>query len=208
MKKIYLIRHGESEGNAGPIRQSPESPLTEKGIYQANKITERLQHLDFDLLISSPFKRAFQTAEIVSEKTGKKIIQNELFIERIRPTEQIDQPKNSEESIHSEMLYGQAFKENKKYKDGESFEEIVQRAKNALSFLEEQPNEHIVVITHGVFLKVICALVLLQNHINSENCFEIITNLKTANTGITTIEIKPNENWKLVTWNDRAHFAE
>lgn len=54
-KKIYLIRHGESEGNIGPIRQSPESPLSKEGEKQAQIIAERISNLKFDLLISSPY---------------------------------------------------------------------------------------------------------------------------------------------------------
>jgi broad specificity phosphatase PhoE len=207
MKKIYLIRHGQSEGNVGPVRQSPETLLTQKGIHQAEIVAERLCHLSFDLLISSPFKRAHQTAEIISRKTGKNILESDLFIERKRPSEQINQLKDSEKSINSEMSYIQAFKENRKYKDGESFEEMVQRAKKALSFLEEASNDCIVVVTHGMFLRVLCALVLLKEQITPENCLEIMKTLKTTNTGISIIE-KSEEGWQLVTWNDQTHFSD
>lgn len=208
MKKIYFVRHGQSEGNIGPIRQSPESPLTETGQKQASLLAERLSHLEFELLVSSPFKRTRQTAEIISNKTGKQVIESELFIERKRPSEQINQPKDSKDNIQSEIDYNQAFRENKKYKDGESFQEIIQRAKDALDFLDKQPHKNITVITHGVFLRAICALVLLRDSITPENCFKMIMNLKTANTGITVIEKDNYDNWRLVTWNDHAHFAE
>ena len=208
MKKIYLVRHGQSEGNIGPIRQSPESPLTETGQKQASLLAERLSHLEFELLISSPFKRAYQTAEIISSKTGKQIIKNNLFIERKRPSKQINQPKDSEDNIQSEIKYNQAFKEDKKYKDGESFVEITQRARDALSFLDEKTNKSTVVVTHGIFLRVICAIVLLKESVTAENCFEMIKTLKTANTGITVIEKDEYDEWHLITWNDHAHFAE
>jgi alpha-ribazole phosphatase len=208
MKKIYFVRHGQSEGNVGLIRQSPNSPLTQTGQKQANLLAERLSHLEFELLVSSPFKRTRQTAEIISNKTGKQIIESELFIERKRPGEQINQPKDSKDNIQSEINYNQAFRENKKYKDGESFEEIVQRAKDALDFLDKQPHKNITVITHGVFLRVICALVLLEDSITPENCFKMIMNLKTANTGVTVIEKSAENSWELITWNDHSHFAE
>ncbi len=208
MKKIYLVRHGQSEGNIGLIRQSPENPLTERGQRQAHRLSERLSCLEFDLLVSSPFTRAYQTAEIISNKTGKQIIENDLFIERKRPSEQINQPKDSEDNVQSEIEYNQAFKENKKYKDGESFVEITQRARDALSFLDEKTDISTVVVTHGIFLRVICAIVLLKESITAENCFEMIKTLKTANTGITVIEKDEYDQWRLVTWNDHAHFAE
>lgn len=208
MKKVYFVRHGQSEGNVGPTRQSPESPLTNLGKEQSQKLAERLIHLELDLLVSSPFKRTLETAKIISEKTNIEIIENELFIERKRPSEQINQLKDSNNNITSEQEYNKAFKENKKYKDGESFEEIVQRAKDALDFLNEQPYENIIVVTHGVFLRVICALMVLKDSITAENCFEMMTTLKTANTGITVIEKDVHNNWQLVTWNDHAHFTD
>lgn len=73
MKRIFFVRHGQAEGNIGPIRQSSDAPLTKKGMEQAKIITERLSNLDFELLISSPITRAHQAAEIISQKTDKEI---------------------------------------------------------------------------------------------------------------------------------------
>ena len=208
MKKIYFVRHGESEGNIGPVRQSPETNLTSTGLKQAHILAERLSAIDFDLLISSPYIRTHQTAEIISQKTNKPIIFSDLVIERKRPSEQIGQLKSSENNIQSEIEYAKAFVENKKYKDGESFEEIRDRAKQALEFLDGQDYDSAVVVTHAVFLKVICGLVLLGEHMNAENCFKLIKNLKAHNTGITVIQKDSNNNWRVMVINDYAHFAE
>jgi len=85
-KTVYLIRHGQSEDNVREVFQSPESPLTKKGEKQAKNIAKRISKLSFDILISSPFKRAKQTAEIIAKKTNKKLELSELFTERIKPT--------------------------------------------------------------------------------------------------------------------------
>ncbi len=208
MKKIYFVRHGESEGNIGPVRQSPETNLTSTGLKQAHILAERLSHINFDILVSSPFVRTYETAKIISEKTHREIILNDLIIERKRPSEQIGQLKSSESNIQSELEYAKAFVENKKYKDGESFEEIRDRAKQALEFLDGQDYDSAVVVTHGIFLKVICGFVLLGEQLNAENCFKLIKNLKAHNTGITVIQKDSNNNWRVMVINDYAHFAE
>lgn len=54
------------------------SPLNEIGIQQAEQVKEKLQHIEFDLVISSPQERAVQTAEIA---TGKKaVIDNRIDV--------------------------------------------------------------------------------------------------------------------------------
>ena len=59
-----------------------DSPLTEIGIRQAKNIVEILKSYDFDLIISSPLKRALQTAEIISKTLNIEIEVNDLFKER------------------------------------------------------------------------------------------------------------------------------
>lgn len=70
---IYLVRHGESEQNAGLISgQVPDHAisLTEKGIKQAklsaDELMKHLRNTEKNYRVwSSPYKRARQTAEII-----------------------------------------------------------------------------------------------------------------------------------------------
>ena len=208
MKRVYFIRHGESEGNIGLFRQSSDAPLTEIGKEQAQIVAKRLSNINFDILITSPFKRTLQTSEFISRETGKNFIQSDLFVERKRPTEQLGKSKDSKENIESERNYLEAFRKGDKYKDGESFGEILKRANDALSFLSSLKEENIIVVTHGMFMRVICACILLKESINPESCFGFMKNLKTTNTGITIIQKDDKKDWSLITWNDQSHFAD
>jgi broad specificity phosphatase PhoE len=38
MKTFYFVRHGQSQSNAGPIREGADSPLSPDGYIQANFI--------------------------------------------------------------------------------------------------------------------------------------------------------------------------
>lgn len=64
---IYVLRHGETDLNKeGRLQGRDGMPLNESGVVQAENIRERLKHIKFDYVYSSPQERAIQTAEIVS----------------------------------------------------------------------------------------------------------------------------------------------
>ena len=65
MKRVLLVRHGESEANAGEIWQgATSSPLTARGRHQAGLVAKRLAGRRFDLVESSDLERSLHTAEI------------------------------------------------------------------------------------------------------------------------------------------------
>ncbi len=67
--RIFLIRHGESIGNAKGIHQGQKNdfPLSELGKEQANSLKKRFENLDVNAIYSSDLIRAKETAEIISE---------------------------------------------------------------------------------------------------------------------------------------------
>ena len=72
--QLYLIRHAESENNARPIYQRVEDPpLTAVGRLQAEHLADWVQTLKFDVLISSPVRRALQTTRRIFERTGQHV---------------------------------------------------------------------------------------------------------------------------------------
>jgi 2,3-bisphosphoglycerate-dependent phosphoglycerate mutase len=69
--EFYLIRHAQSVNNALPDEQRIEDPpLTEKGHAQAAALAEWIKAAGLTQLISSPFRRALQTAEYIRRETG------------------------------------------------------------------------------------------------------------------------------------------
>lgn len=70
---IILIRHGETEWNIlGKFQGSTDIPLSNEGIRQAFMLKERLKS-DFDYIFSSPLKRAYETAKILCDESGKQV---------------------------------------------------------------------------------------------------------------------------------------
>lgn len=75
---LSLIRHGESEINATPdiIGQTFDTKLTEKGKEQARKLRARFikNNEKFDYIYSSPYVRAFDTANLAKPVETQKVI--------------------------------------------------------------------------------------------------------------------------------------
>jgi phosphohistidine phosphatase len=64
--ELYLIRHGIAEEQTISIKDEERS-LTKEGRQKTEKVAQRLQKLglQFDLIVTSPLVRAYQTAEIL-----------------------------------------------------------------------------------------------------------------------------------------------
>ncbi|HTQ51991.1 MAG TPA: phosphohistidine phosphatase SixA [Candidatus Acidoferrales bacterium] len=67
---LYILRHGIAVERGAPgFKTDADRPLTPKGRRQLGQIAAAMQSmgLDFNLILSSPFLRARQTAEIVAK---------------------------------------------------------------------------------------------------------------------------------------------
>ena len=76
--KIYLARHGQDEDNLnGILNGHRNKPLTSIGLNQAEALAGMIKenNIHFDVIYSSPLRRAFKTAEIISYISGS---QNQL----------------------------------------------------------------------------------------------------------------------------------
>ncbi|NBG88660.1 histidine phosphatase family protein [Isachenkonia alkalipeptolytica] len=81
--KLILIRHGESEADLLKVHEGrADFSLTDRGKGQARLLSKWLAAKeDFDFLLSSPLKRAKETAQFISKETGKPIILAEELME-------------------------------------------------------------------------------------------------------------------------------
>lgn len=84
LKPFYFIRHGETELNRqGIIIGSIDISLNAHGMEQARHAALSLKNEKFDIIISSPRKRALQTAEVISYAIPKSIILENDLVERV-----------------------------------------------------------------------------------------------------------------------------
>jgi len=68
--KLYILRHGIAVDHGAPgYARDADRPLTPEGERKLARIADAMEALElsFDLILSSPYTRARQTAEIVAE---------------------------------------------------------------------------------------------------------------------------------------------
>ncbi|MDO8569367.1 MAG: histidine phosphatase family protein [bacterium] len=211
---IYFVRHGESEGNVGPFVQGPEEPLTKDGIEQAQLIAQRFQSISVDIILSSPEERAKETAEIISAEINKPVEFNDLLVEFIKPSVIIKKLKKDPEVKEIKKLLKDNFHVSGwKHSDEENFEDFKKRAVNLLNYLTSRKEKSIVIATHGIFMRMIVATVIIGQELTSQDYWKFFVTLALDNTGITVLKSNDNElyadapKWELITWNDHAHLG-
>lgn len=83
MTYIRFVRHGQTDWNiTGTIQGQTDIPLNNFGIKQAKYCALSLSVKDFDIIITSPLKRAKMTATIINKQLNIPIYYHDAFKER------------------------------------------------------------------------------------------------------------------------------
>jgi broad specificity phosphatase PhoE len=78
---FYLVRHGETPYNAQKIIQGHiDIELNDNGIEQAKAISQKLSHINFDNVFSSDLKRAYKTAQVITESRNDLTVQADQLL--------------------------------------------------------------------------------------------------------------------------------
>lgn len=210
-KTVYLVRHGQSEANAGGVRQGAGGNLTEAGREQAEYLARRVAKLPIEAIVSSTSPRARQTAEIINQELGLEIIETDLVVERKNPSSVIGKYGDDPEVVEMSRRLIEGYKDPDFHlEDAESFNDIKRRVFGTLEMLESHPAENILVVTHGMFMRFLLTGVLFGQEFTFHEAEGFCAGTKTKNTGLTVLQYDPTEPrpWMLVTWNDHAHLAD
>jgi broad specificity phosphatase PhoE len=208
-KLIYFVRHGETVLNAQNIRQGAEGSLTEKGREQALATARRFPKGKGrpQVIIASPWQRTRETAQILAEELGMKVEYSELLVERRNPTEIIGH-QGSEREVKQivDQIDKSWHSDDLRYSDEENFIDLKTRAKKLLKFIKRRSEERIIMVTHGIFLKMIVSYMLHGESLtaakyNTLSFLNPINNAGMAVCSYTHHWFKKDE-WKLLVWND------
>ena len=156
LQELLLVRHGQSTANAKGIWQGQmEFPLSERGRVQAGLAGRGLSDVPFEGLYSSPLSRAFETAEIIRDRTG--------FAGEIVPVEGLSERNGGILEGHTWAEQEQrnpelakkflAIPEEERWAlvGAETDEEVIARFEEALSSIRtlHPGGSRIVVVSHG-----------------------------------------------------------
>lgn len=159
--KLYITRHGQTQWNTQRKLQGwKNSDLTQKGILDAEALADRLEDIDFTHIYTSTQRRAVETAEIIKKDRNIDIVQLEELKEigfgqwEGMPMKEIQDKYKDEFDIYLNQphLY-------KPTLNGESYEEIFNRVKEAIKKIIKGGGENVLIVSHGVTIKVLTSII-------------------------------------------------
>lgn len=147
MKKIYFVRHGESEANAlGICAGHTDVALTQEGLEQARQAGRELLESGqtIDLIVTSPLKRALATAQEIARYIGypeETIVLQRDAMERFRGDLE-GRPSSEQDGMTDEEFAAHG---------AESEAELLVRAERLRDFVTNRPEQSILIVSHNQF---------------------------------------------------------
>lgn len=193
---IYLIRHAETEANAARILQTPEVPLSARGLAQARRLGARLREAGIAAILASDLRRAAMTAEVLREATGASLLWEPLLQER-----SFGALRGTPYAELAEDPFGADFVPP----DGESWAAFHSRVERAWARVAEHAARtpgHLAVVTHGL----VCRAVVSRLAQPGEP--ERPTGSGWQNTSLTVLEGEGSGPWRVRLLDCARHLEE
>jgi len=203
---LYLIRHGQSAGNAeGRFGGHGPTPLSELGRMQAERTANLLAKEGISAIYSSDLQRAIETAEPLAHRLRLPIHTSEAFRER-----------------HVGVLEGLTFDESKdRFPDdyyalinrnvdhvitnGESYRQLLRRTTSELrNILNRHQRQRVAIFSHTGAICFITLQLLGAIHRGTKTTPWIIT----SNCGINRFEMRGPRNVRVLALNDTRHLVK
>lgn len=163
-RKIYLIRHAQSEENVlalrdrissqafnEVLRRSPEAPLTQEGQRQAREVVAKLADARIGKLYSSPFARALTTATLLGDAIGLQ----PTVIDDLR--EVLPRERDERRSSHSlgSMFLRSYLELFWPWGEGEGWPTAYRRARSAWHAVSQEAVDEVAAVSHRALISLI-----------------------------------------------------
>ncbi|MDD2490759.1 MAG: histidine phosphatase family protein [Bacteroidales bacterium] len=188
--KLILVRHGETIENSNGICQGQrEGRLSKKGKIQVELTALQFEDISLDVCFTSDLKRAVETAEVIANKSGLRVIEEPALRER-----------------NLGELQGRAFPKEwdlfNNYEKAERIDDIFYRLKPFVNVIERLPKEStILIVSHGITLRILLALLLKKARRE-----EIRSLGELANCSITILERVESGLFRVIEYNNTNHL--
>lgn len=200
--RFIVVRHGETQWNVdGRVQGHRDSPLTAKGLAQADAIGERLAREHFDALVASDLGRTMQTAWRIGRRCGLAVAADRRLRERSFGV--------GEGLTYDELdrRWPDAFSRTAEtdpdfvVPGGESRRQFHERVREAFEALaREHDGRRIAVVSHG---GVLAALYRIVHDIPVTRLHRVAISNASYNAVVFDAAA-----WALEAWDDVAHLPE
>lgn len=158
-RTLYFVRHAESEANLEQrLASQMDVELSDRGHRQAEALARRLSdRVDLDGIVSSPLRRAQQTAHAFSSRYGLPVVtRDELTEQHLGRYSGMtyDQIAREPDYCHDRLARWQWVPEG----GGESYQMIAKRVLPFFQWLDAgDTSDRLLVVTHAVTMRIIRA---------------------------------------------------
>jgi 2,3-bisphosphoglycerate-dependent phosphoglycerate mutase len=195
---LLLIRHAEPERIVSTPDAAPADPtLTDRGRGQARRLARWLRHEHLDAIVSSPLRRARETADVVGGELGTHVdVDEELREYDARADFYIPVEELREVRDH----HWRAMIEGRWQDIGGEDPEVFQRriVPCVDTIIERFPGGRVAAVCHGGVINVyLAALLGMERHLWFEPAYTSISRVAAARTGERSV----------VTLNETAHLV-
>lgn len=202
MINVWLIRHGESEANAGlPTINPATTPLTETGYWQARQIALAFSQPP-QLIITSPYKRTQQTAQ----PTCDRFPHSSQMQWQVQEFTYLAPNRYHNTTIEQRRPLSDAYwqQSDPLYVDGvgaESFADLMHRVQAAHQQIRQLAGEaeFIVIFSHGRFIRALLWSVLTHSWgVSAKRMRQFhgfIGAFSVPNGSILKLQVHPSEIW-------------
>lgn len=199
MTEIYLIRHGEAEGNLYRRMQGQyDSCLTELGFQQIETLAPRFRDIPLDAVYSSDLYRAMETAAVLCRQKNLPLYTDK----RLREVHV---------GLWEEMSFGDAAKQYPKemalfqgspsewrLPQAETYQTVADRGEQAvLDIVKKHPNGRVAIVAHGFFIGALLGRLLRRPS----------STVRGTNTAVSLLTFE-NGNFSLVYQHNFDHLPE
>ncbi|MFK4785544.1 histidine phosphatase family protein [Fusobacterium sp. MFO224] len=202
---LYFVRHGQTIWNKEGIFQGiKDSPLTELGRNQAEKLKEKLNPINFTHFYSSPLGRAQETLAILTKDRVDPKIDTITNFREINLGKMEGVPKEIFEETYPNQFYN--FWNDGKHYDptefsGETFQSVYERAQDGLQELIEKHDSEdtLLIVSHGILLEAIFTFIKKEGieYFGEKNV--------PKNTSYTVVEYSKND-FKILDFSNISHL--
>lgn len=212
--RAHFLRHGESVSNAD--RDSISLPdaegdrLTDRGRRQVEAAAAYLEGTDAARILTSPLRRARETAELLRRRLGLEVVELEELRE-LRLSEGYGELSFDQQRLQrwSEWMAEHGYDPDYSHRGGESFNQIKARVEVVKERLVGDGAETIAV-SHGIFLRFFFISCLLADAFPATQVGRL-WQLGTVNCGLSTFEhsrdwgpqLPQIDPWRCLSWMER-----
>jgi broad specificity phosphatase PhoE len=191
--RLICVRHGESRSNAHPeavaLSEEEGDRLTELGLRQSEAAAEALRDAGATRLLTSPMRRASQTAETIGGVLGlEPEVDPEIYELRESAGYASLSPEEQKLRRWSVWMAEHGDDPDYSFNGGESFNQVRARVRGFQQRMATlDPPRTVIAVSHGIFLRFLLIDILLGDGFRAADVGRLWL-LRTINGGISVFE--------------------